>query len=601
MPRPNIYMQTFDPLQEGSTAGPSVDVAEVFQLVAWFRNIARNDYYGMHNRSSPWHDDYFIPVVSKAVAEASEKLSKLGFCQQRVWEVVRNHKDGMIAVVPLVTALEYLHQLRHEGHESCTSGYCEHATQNFTSVTQLHKCPDPKYCITTTDKMFNQSLLVAALEDDTMTTAWSLDGMSLLAKGKSYLAVSHVWSDGTGTGAWKVGQVNICLWNFFVEIAKRLECSGVWWDTVCIPQDKAARSTALNNLHHNYAVAKCTLVHDSYLAGIEWESNGSPCIALALSPWFTRGWTALELLLSTRVIVLFRQGNGYTLKDLDQEIIARHRFLHSHAHWIATDAIFCLRDVSHTFYDGIDLLSVLQARYTSWSRDQSIIAGFMCGLTDHVTLSEKGITKRILKELSNINYDFLFHGLQTMSEPQFSWCPPRFVDIPSGTTSGGRASYLHILSNGILIGHWRIWSIPSKSYVDRRMIWPSSTDMYVQTQVQMALQEPEKCLILTCDTYHSQGLLVRPKAHKDHPEKGLYCKYIGVVNLCRCRIPKPGFGKNSEIFIGYQPEMIDVEVVDCELILEKYYSYVAKIVGSWDENRTSGSMRPGSGLSPRTL
>ena len=479
----------------------------------------------------------------------------------------------MIGLTPLLSALEYLPQLRHKGHESCTSGYCEYATQNFTSVTQLHKCPDPKYCVTTTDKMFDQSLLVAALKGHMMTTAWTLDGMSLVGKGKSYLAVSHVWSDGTGIGAWKAGQVNRCLWYFFVEIAERLECNGVWWDTVCIPQDKAARSTALNNMHHNYAAAKYTIVHDLYLAGIEWKSDESPCIALVLSPWFTRGWTALELLLSKRVFVLFQQGNGYTLKDLDQEILAQHRFLHSHAHWIATDAVKYLRDNSHTLSNGHDLLSVLRPRYTSWSRDQSIIAGLMCGLTDHVTLSEKDITKQMFVNIWSISYDFLLHGLQTMSEPQFSWCPPRFVDIPSGTSSGGRSAYLTVQEDGTLLGEWKIWYIPSKSYVDRRMIWPSSTDMYVRTQVQSALQEPEKCLILTRDMYDSQGLLVRPKAHKNQPQKGLYCKYIGVVNLCPCGIRKPGFGEYTYgVIIGYEPDMVDVGLVDCERILRQYRS-----------------------------
>lgn len=67
--------------------------------------------------------------------------------------------------------------------------------------------------------MFNRSLLLAALEDPTMTTVWSLDGMSLVPKGKSFLAVSHVWSDGTGVGSWKAGEVNSCLWEFFKEEA----------------------------------------------------------------------------------------------------------------------------------------------------------------------------------------------------------------------------------------------------------------------------------------------------------------------------------------------------------------------------------------------
>ena len=563
MPRPNIYTQTFDPLPEGSAAGPSVDVAEVLQLVAWLRNITRDCEGGKPVDAPSWYNRDFIPVAAKAVKEASAKMSELGLCQQRVWEVVRQGQDGVLELVPLVraleSALEYRPQLRHDGHESCTSGFCEFATLNFTSVTQLHKCRY-KSCATTTDKMFNQSHLVEALEDNTMTTAWTLDGMSLVAQGKSYLAVSHVWSDGTGAGKWKAGEVNKCLWDFFVKTARCLRCDGVWWDTVCIPQDKEARSKALKNMHSNYAAAEYTVVHDLYLTGIEWEDDGSPCIALVLSPWFTRGWTALELLLSKRVFILFRQGNEYILKDLDQEVLAQHRILHSHAHWIATDAVKRLRHPGNTFGSASKLLSVLQARHTSWTRDQSIIAGLMCGLTDHVTLPEQEVTKQILMKIRYIGQNCLLHGLPTMSDPGFSWCPPRFIDMPSGR----RSRPLRITGDGTLHGHWEIWYI-SKTHVDRGMIWPSSTDMCVQMQVQWALQEPEKCVILTCDTYDSQGLLVRLKAYNDRPQKDiLYCEYIGAVNVSPTEIRKARFRIERAVVIGYLPGMVDVGVVDWE-------------------------------------
>ena len=584
MPRPSIYMQTFDPLQKGSAEGPSVDVAEVLQLVAWFLRITNYDVGG---NNTPWYNRDFIPVASKAITEASGKISKLGFCQRRVWEVVRNSAGGVFELVPLVRALEDLPQLRHDKHKSCTSkdghpscafgddhksctpgdnhescntGYCENSTLNFTSVTQLHKCLDHN-CKTTTDEMFDQSHLVKALEGHTMTTAWTLDGKSLVAQGKSYLAVSHVWSDGTGVGAWKAGQVNKCLWDFFTEQASSLGCDGVWWDTVCIPQDKAARSTAINNMHCNYAAAEYTMVHDLYLAGIEWKSDGSPCIALVLSPWFTRGWTALELLLSKRVFILFRQGDGYTLKDLDNEVLAQHHILHSHAHWIATDAVKRLRQANSTFKSTSELLSVLQARHTSWSRDQSIIAGLMCGLTDHAALSEQVITKQILIKMKRISGNCLLHGLPTMSDSNFSWCPPRFIDIPAGRPS----NILEVGCDGTLSGVWEIWYIPSKTIVDRGLILPLSTDIGVRTQVQWALQEPDNCVILTTDRSDSQGLLVRLKAYTDRLQDDiLYCKYIGAVNVSPSEIRKPRFRIMREVVIGYAPGMVDVGVVDWE-------------------------------------
>ena len=514
-------------------------------------------------------------------------IEVLGFCQKRIWEVVRYSHDREMDLVPLMRALKHLPQLSHKGHESCTSGFCEDASQNFTSVTQLHKCLDSEHCVTTTDEMFDQKLLVAALNSNNMEvslhnmakTAWKLDGMSLVAKNMSYLAVSHVWSDGTGAGAWKAGQVNECLWHFWVDIAGELGCDGVWWDTVCIPQDKAARSIALNKMHNNYVAAKYTMVHDLYLSGIEWKSDGSPCIALVLSPWFTRGWTALELLLSKRVLILFRQGDGYTLKDLDQEVLAQHRFLQSHAHWVATEAVKRLRPA--IFRTTNDLLPVLRSRYTSWSRDQSIIAGLMCGLTDHITLSEQEVTKKIVLKLGIIGRTSLLHGLPTMSEPQFSWCPPRFVDIPP--PSDNSIWGLSVLRDGILHGTWEIWCI-SRTHIDKGMIQPFSTDFYVRSQVQRALAKPEGCVILTRSVFNSQGLLVRLKVDKRYTGKdNVYCKYIGAVNVTPSEIRQDRDIVEKTVLIGYKPGMVDVGAVDWDHEVLHYNRTNRGVMPVWRE------------------
>ena len=550
-------------LQEGTrAAGPPVDVAEVFHLVSWLRSIFRNDDVGKYVIKPFWYFDEFLPIASNAIEKASRKIVELGFCPKRVWEVVRGMDDGEIDLVPLVRALEHLPQLIHKGHESCTPGFCDDASKNYTSVTQLHKCPHPhKDCQPTPGKMFDQSLLVEALKGNTMTTAWKLNGMSLVAQDRSYLAVSHVWSDGTGVGAWKAGQVNQCLWDFWVDIARRLECDGVWWDTVCIPQDKEARSKALNNMHDNYAAAKYTVVHDLYLAGMEWKDAESACIALVLSPWFTRGWTALELLLSKNVFVLFCQGVGYTLKDLDNEILAQHPILDSHAHWIATLSVRRLRKAGY-LKSAFDILSVLKGRYTSWSRDQSIIAGLMCGLTDHVTLSEQQITKQIFQKIRGIDKECLLHGLSTMSEPQFSWCPHRFVDIPCGTPVDKFLEKVHMDPDGIWDGYWEVWCIP-KTHVDRGIIRPMSTDMYVRGKVQRALWRPEEHVILMCDLFDAQGLLVRLKEDKLSLVSGhWYCEYIGGVDVTPSEIREDRDRVQKHILIGYKPGMVDVRGVD---------------------------------------
>ena len=569
-----MYTQTFDPLREGThAAGPSVDAAEVFHMVMWFRNISRV-LIGNLSDAPFWYHHNFVPIASDAIEEAFRKLKVLGFCQKRVLEVVRYGYDGEVDLVPLVRALEHLPQLRHKGHVSCTPRFCGEAIKNFTSVDQLHKCVDSSKCGTTDGKMFDQRLLVAALHDNTATTAWTFDGMSLVPRGMSYLAVSHVWSDGTGAGAWKAGEVNECLWEFWVGIAKEgiaktgiaktgiakegRECVGIWWDTVCIPREKTARSNALNKMHQNYEDAEYTVVHDLYLAGIEWKNDGSPCIALALSPWFSRGWTALELRLSKKVLILFRQYNGYILKDLNQ-VLAQHRFLQSHAHWIATDAVEKVEHAAQRVQDASSLLSIIRARCTSWSQDQSIIAGLMCGLTDHSGLPEQEITKRIMLKLGEIERSFLLHGLPTISEPEFSWCPPRFPDIPCVPSP---THFIGVSSEGILKARWEIWCI-SKSDVDKGTIRPMSADMDVRSHVQRALQKVEGCVILTWELFDAQGLLVRLKVDKYCTrETPLYCEYIGAVYVTPSEIRKNRKKACREVNIGYRSGMVDVGVVD---------------------------------------
>ena len=552
-------------------------------MVSWFRYILNTIVHGGLRINRPfWYHDEFVPVASNAIEEASKKIVDLGFCQKRVWEIIRNSYDGEIELIPLVRALEHLPQLTHKDHESCTTIFCDDTSTNYTSVPQLHKCPDSKDCATTTD-MFNQKHLVAALNENTTTkTAWALDGTSLVAQGSRYLAVSHVWSDGTGVGAWEAGRVNQCLWNFWKEIAGKLGCNGVWWDTVCIPQDKEARSKALNNMHHNYTAAECTVVHDLYLARMEWKNAESACIALVLSPWFTRGWTALELRLSKRVVVLFKKGDAYTLKDLDSEILAQRPILFSHAHRIAESYVGRVWKAENTskptskiqkaenIPESISkIVSVLRARYTSWGRDQSTIAGLMCGLTVNVTHSEQQITKQILLMFPTIERECLLHGLPTMTEPQFSWCPPRFVDITTGTPTLHPWEKVKIGYDGILCGFWEVWCI-SKTTVDEGTIRPLSMDMSIRGKVQRALQEPEKHVILTCSIFDAQGLLVRLKGdilrlYRDQ----MFCKYIGAVNVTPSAIPKDRERVRKAIHIGYKPGMVDVRVTDW-LVRERY-------------------------------
>ncbi|RSM04466.1 hypothetical protein CEP52_006822 [Fusarium oligoseptatum] len=179
----------------------------------------------------------------------------------------RGHQDG--SLTKLIRPLrDNEPMLGHADHEQCNYELCEHSRRDFTWVAQRHESEDCRRDISEACEPLRYRFSIETLDEAARArrpTAWRLDGQSMVEPGQGYLAVSHVWSDGTGTGAWLEREVNGCLYDYFASVARRFHCEGIWWDTICIPKDKAARSIAVNRMHRNYQDARVTFVHDCYL------------------------------------------------------------------------------------------------------------------------------------------------------------------------------------------------------------------------------------------------------------------------------------------------------------------------------------------------
>lgn len=200
-----------------------------------------------------------------------------------------------------------------------------------------------------------------------------------------------MWSDGIGVGLRLPGTVNKCLFQRFADIATSLDCDGIWWDSISVPTKKDKRRLTLNKMNENYSRAEHTLVHDLELVNFTWKEDGSPCLALALSTWFSRGWTALELLASNSVKVLFRDSDGQlVLKDLDRDILASPRDPFAHPALRAVSRVIQrLRgtrlDLLMTLYDSAtqDILDIMRPRHTCWGRDRMIITALALTYKGH--------------------------------------------------------------------------------------------------------------------------------------------------------------------------------------------------------------------------
>ena len=416
------------------------------------------------------------------VMEAFEKATRLHrFCPNRVWAIAQSlpGKERNLPVLfptkdnktkRLFINLRNHRSFEHDSHSRCTYKFCERSQINFTSVPQRHesKSCEYKHCELIKDRFDKTWLDISARAG--RSTAWHLNGNSVTLPNQSYMAVSHVWSDGTGAGAWPDGQVNRCLYGFFASIARQLGCNGIWWDTICIPREKKARAKAISSMHENYENAKATLVHDCFLRDLEWIDAEAACLAIVMSPWFSRGWTALELAKSRTVKILFKKEDGLTMKDLDEDILS-FQGSQSERHKVLADAIGQLRDEKIT--DLNRLLAVLGPRHTSWSRDMAVIAGLLVGVPVEPAIGssdelyQQDIYQSILRSFHTLRHGHLFHN-SPVSFNGVSWCPTSLFDLPLPSTLEGQDRCLEVRSNGDLLGMWNtvsLRSIPDESYI----------------------------------------------------------------------------------------------------------------------------------------
>lgn len=414
---------------------------------------------------------------------------------------------------------------KRENHELCTFDFCEYSQRDFTAVEQRHECKKKK-CFQLQDLFSREMLAIAA--NGGKSTVWSLDGHYMIEPPRPYMAISHVWSDGTGTGAWRDGEVNECLYSFFQGIAKQFQCDGIWWDTLCIPKEKAARTEAIQKIQSNYENARITLVHDCFLRNWEWDQK-TACFAILMSPWFSRGWTALELAKSRKVKVIFKGPYGLLIKDLDEQILAK-KGENDSPHGKASQIIRNLRQGITTLNS---LLTVLGPRYTSWPKDRAIISRLLVDVelpnNSPKDIWQQDIYKGILMKIGKVSPGHLFHNSATM--PKVSWCPTSLFDMP---TTDFEAS-LRVTNALDIIGKWRRIPIPTTNILDGKYIW-KGTHPLIKQKLELHLQSPGKgkCFLLfECPTKSGdksstrlvdRALLVKERT----PETPSY-EYIGAV------------------------------------------------------------------------
>ncbi|KUI62492.1 Serine/threonine-protein phosphatase 6 regulatory ankyrin repeat subunit B [Cytospora mali] len=488
------------------------------------------------------------------ILNAIARAKGFKLCLRRIWAVAESLPDKAKSLPSLIPDPDMFsipgHSLQHHEHEQCTFDFCEYSRVDFTSVAQRH---EELYCEKGGHRECKRlEFVLANGMGEKNAAVWNLDGQPLLDSSLPYMAISHVWADGTGAGTWGSGKVNTCLWKFFCEIAHQFQCEGCWWDIISIPEKKAARAKALNNMQSNYADARITLVHDLYLRSWEWVDAEKACFAIVMSPWYSRGWTALELAKSHKVKILFKGRNdGYVIKDLDVDILDKIK--DSSSQYATAESIRKLRKASLKSVN--DLLAILGPRDTSKPRDVPIISGLLAGVHVYGELPQQVLYQRILRKLGKVAQGHLFHNSATMSSPGFSWCPTNILDMPRA--EDGDAELLELHENGDLEGEWKVYA--TDSIESGHLIWK---DIHPLTKVSLksALEGKDKdkhVFLVENRDDQSRALLVRLMKDKKSPST-LCGQFIGPVYF-RDPLPQAKEHVKEKIKIGSTENLQELE------------------------------------------
>ncbi|RWA08874.1 hypothetical protein EKO27_g6231 [Xylaria grammica] len=466
--------------------------------------------------------------------EMLEKMRDQNLCPNRIWQacsLIKEWPSRQSTLQEILDGAFPKNSLRHEDHSACSIDFCEFSSRNFAAVQQYHElrlCDesdsmnenhDQKGVCFPLRNRFHDSKLVHAVQLGKLT-AWCLDGGTLLEHPRPFMAISHVWSDGTGSGNWPSKQVHQCLFGYFRRIAERFQCEGIWWDTLCVPQDTAARSKALKSMHLNYQNARVTLVHDRFLRNLPFGGADMACLAIVASSWFTRGWTALELAKSRNVKIVFKD----SIKDLDKHILGKAQ----KESFVAK----AIKDLRQGRFSSVgDILATLAPRYTSWPRDRATIAGLLAGVEISDTNKDtfqRDIYQNILKKIGRISHDHLFHESITMSKG-FSWCATNLFHLPLASTQGR----LKVNDAGEVSGLWRFLSVDQLDL--KSCLWGNSHEL-VEAKQQYALEKEsnQHLLLLTRSREgptiekSKRGILVKILKNPCPEEKPRFkCQFVG--------------------------------------------------------------------------
>ncbi|KAH9893992.1 hypothetical protein C8Q73DRAFT_498424 [Cubamyces lactineus] len=248
-----------------------------------------------------------------------QQLVEVGWCPYTL-SILQPDLSAMAPLFPHLLSLRPYIRTNIGEHASCREDVCVLHTVTDTDMYRLRHAQPSCDCANVRPPLDD----VLRLLDGGIVPIVTYEGSALRvipAQETSYVAISHVWSEGMGSTT-DVG-LPICLVKHISDLVRRLvpEHGGAFWmDSLCVPSAREQRKRAIKLMADTYRNAsKVLVIDDSVRTMCYSERAGTPWTEILLrvttSAWVRRVWTLQEGLLARELFFEFTDGPASVSMD----------------------------------------------------------------------------------------------------------------------------------------------------------------------------------------------------------------------------------------------------------------------------------------------
>ncbi|KAK4946016.1 hypothetical protein LTR10_014818 [Elasticomyces elasticus] len=245
----------------------------------------------------------------------------------------------------------------------------------------------------------------------------------------SYVAISHVWSDGLGypPGVNSLPECQVRRLRSLIQEAG-MEQPAVWIDSLRVPCDSGpAKRNALARMAKVYSNAKHVLVLDSDLM-----STPSSCcseellLQIALSKWMRRLWTLEEGVVGRSNLLFQFRDRAIPLP------LANESFTDN----VANNCVTLMLQYLPSERDIASVITALHFRSTTWNGDEPLCIGYILDLDVVSIIAIDDFEMRMLELYRLLSekdpifpFQFLFTDEEKLTKWPFRWAPRSLLNL----------------------------------------------------------------------------------------------------------------------------------------------------------------------------